>query len=121
MTRMPCAPAWKVGPSGIDAVHLKHWLTAFREESKQFVEELQTWTMWLANEHPPWSAYCAFMACCLVALDEQPGAWKDCALAFLQEQALTRELKFLAANDSIWTEKPAAKPTRQSVSRQTHQ
>ena len=28
---------------------------------------------WLANSSPPWAAYRALMACCLVALDKEPG------------------------------------------------
>lgn len=43
----------------------------------------------------------------LTALDAQPDGWKDCALAFLQEQALTRDLKSLAIDDSIWRETSA--------------
>ena len=38
----------------------------------------------------------------LLALENQPDGWKDCALAFLQEQALTRELKALSVDDAIW-------------------
>lgn len=38
----------------------------------------------------------------LKALDEQPDGWKECAMAFLQEQALKRELRVLAADDEIW-------------------
>lgn len=38
----------------------------------------------------------------LLALDNQPDGWKDCAVAFLQEQALTRELKALSVDDEIW-------------------
>ena len=28
---------------------------------------------WMANSPPPWAAYCALMACLLVALDKRPG------------------------------------------------
>ncbi|MEC8556288.1 MAG: hypothetical protein VXZ82_14860 [Planctomycetota bacterium] len=38
----------------------------------------------------------------LKALDEQPDGWKECAMAFLQEQALKRELRVLVADDEIW-------------------
>ncbi len=38
----------------------------------------------------------------LKALDEQPDGWKECAMAFLQEQALKRELRVLTADDEIW-------------------
>ena len=30
-------------------------------------------TDWMANSYPPWAAYCALMACCLVAVDKRPG------------------------------------------------
>lgn len=40
----------------------------------------------------------------LKAIDSHPDGWKDCALAFLHEQALTRELKALATDDEIWNE-----------------
>ena len=30
-------------------------------------------TNWLANDHPPWAAIRALMACRLMALDKQPG------------------------------------------------
>jgi hypothetical protein len=36
-------------------------------------EELAAFGEWLANGHPPWAAYRAFMACRLVALDKGPG------------------------------------------------
>ena len=28
---------------------------------------------WMASCSPPWAAYCALMACCLVAVDKHPG------------------------------------------------
>jgi len=31
------------------------------------------WAMWLANDSPPWPAYCALMACRLITLNKQPG------------------------------------------------
>ncbi|MEM7473499.1 MAG: hypothetical protein AAF483_00765 [Planctomycetota bacterium] len=56
----------------------------------------------------------------LQALDEQPGAWKACALAFLQEQALTQELESLAANDRIWSDdsETSIAPTVELASKQ---
>lgn len=38
----------------------------------------------------------------ILALEAQPERWRDCALAFLQEQAITQELKQLAATDVNW-------------------
>jgi hypothetical protein len=38
----------------------------------------------------------------LQALERQPERWRDCALAFLQEQALAQELRALARDDIDW-------------------
>lgn len=47
----------------------------------------------------------------LLALEAQPARWRDCALAFLREQALEIELKSLAAGDIDWqTSSMAVKP-----------
>ena len=35
-------------------------------------EEMAHWTEWLANTSPPWAAYRATMASCLVAMDKMP-------------------------------------------------
>ena len=35
-------------------------------------------------------------------LDSEPDGWKKCALAFLEEQALTRDLGSLSGDDQIW-------------------
>jgi len=61
------------GPSGVDAVDLRNWLLRFGAESEALRAELAVLTNLLANEHPPWAAYRALMACHLVALDKQPG------------------------------------------------
>ena len=61
------------GPSGTDAVDLCNWLLRFGAESEQLRQVIANLTNWLANDHPPWAAYRALMACCLVALDKQPG------------------------------------------------
>jgi hypothetical protein len=61
------------GPSSADAVDLQNWLLRYGKESSALREELAEWASWLANEHPPWAAYRALMACRLVALDKQPG------------------------------------------------
>ena len=61
------------GPSGVDATHLLRWLTHFDVESDKLRQEMADWTMWLANEHPPWAAYREIVASRLVALDKNPG------------------------------------------------
>jgi len=61
------------GPSGTDAVDLRDWLLRFGAESEALRLEMAAWTEWLANEHPPWAAYRALMACRLMALDKEPG------------------------------------------------
>jgi hypothetical protein len=61
------------GPSGVDAVDLQNWLLRYGKESSALWEELAEWASWLANQHPPWAAYRARMACRLVARDKEPG------------------------------------------------
>ena len=61
------------GPSGVEAVQLKHWLLHFGRASAELREEMAEWVNWLANTAPPWAAYRATMARRLVALDKQPG------------------------------------------------
>jgi hypothetical protein len=56
------------GPGGTDAVDLKNWLLRFDAESEFLRDSLAGLAKWLANEHPPWAAYPALMACRLVAL-----------------------------------------------------
>ncbi len=38
----------------------------------------------------------------LTQLDAEPEKWRDCALAFLQEQAIESEMRQLALNDANW-------------------
>jgi hypothetical protein len=61
------------GPGGTDAVDLRNWLLRFGAESESLRDSLAAIAEWLANEHPPWAAYRALMACRLVALDKCPG------------------------------------------------
>ena len=61
------------GPSGVEAVQLKHWLLHFGRASAELREEMAMWVDWLANSSPPWAAYRASMARRLVGLDKQPG------------------------------------------------
>lgn len=71
------AAIWKLagnaGPSSTDAVELQHWLFRFGTVSETLTAELIAWTEWLANNSPPWAGYHAMMACCLIAIDKQPG------------------------------------------------
>ncbi len=41
------------------------------------------------------------------ALDREPSRWRDCALAFLHEQALSQELRAIAQSDVDWTDEAA--------------
>lgn len=43
-------------------------------------------------------------------IDEDPDGWKQCALAFLQHQALQRELSELAGDDHPWSDVVPAEP-----------
>jgi hypothetical protein len=61
------------GPSGVDAIDMQNWLSGYGKESSALREELTEWASWLANQHPPWAAYRALVACRLVALDKEPG------------------------------------------------
>lgn len=61
------------GPSGVDAVDLRHWLLRFGSQSEGLRTELAAWTQWLCDGDPPYAAIRALMACRLVALDKQPG------------------------------------------------
>jgi hypothetical protein len=61
------------GPSGTDAVDLSNWLLRHGAESQLLQNEMAYFANWLANNHPPWAAYRALMACRLVTLDKQPG------------------------------------------------
>ncbi len=50
------------------------------------------------------------------ALDQQEDGWKDLAVAFLQEQALTRDLSLLASEDAAWSADRQDEAKRQEVS-----
>ena len=62
-------------PSRSDSLILKEWCTYFGAELEGLREGLAVWTLCLANESPPWSAYFALMAGCLVALDKPLGVY----------------------------------------------
>jgi hypothetical protein len=61
------------GPSGADPVAISNWLLRFGKESELLRQEIAAVTEWLSNSNPPWAAYRAMMAGCLIALDKQPG------------------------------------------------
>ena len=61
------------GLGGTDAHALKHWLLKFGKVSAELREAVASFSMWLANDFPPWAAYRAFMSGRLVALDKCPG------------------------------------------------
>jgi hypothetical protein len=61
------------GLGGTDAVDMRSWLLRFGTQSERLRHVLATFTEWLANEHSPWAAYRALMACRLAALDKEPG------------------------------------------------
>jgi len=61
------------GLGGTNAVNLHNWLLHYSNESLALHKKMTKWTMWLANDTPPWPAYHALMAARLVVLDKQPG------------------------------------------------
>ena len=61
------------GVLGVEATELRNWLIRFwcmPEELRVVVSKLSDW---MANSSFPWDAYCALMACHLVALYKRPG------------------------------------------------
>eukprot|EP00957_Ditylum_brightwellii_P188100 14320192-Ditylum_brightwellii.AAC.1 len=56
-----------------DAVALKNRLLRFGVALGKMRDEMAEWANWLGNKSPPWVAYRALMACCLVALNNCPG------------------------------------------------
>ena len=63
------------GVLGAEAVELRSWLLCFRCASEDFRVAVTDLDDWMDNSSPPWSAYHALMACCLVALDKRPGVY----------------------------------------------
>ena len=58
---------------GAEAIELRNWLLRFGCASYKLRVVIAILADWMANSSPPWSAYCALMACCLVVLDKSPG------------------------------------------------
>ena len=61
------------GALGAEAMELHNWLLCFGCASEELRVVVDNMDYWMANSSPPWAAYCALMACCLVALDKRPG------------------------------------------------
>ena len=61
------------GALGAEAIELRNWLLHFGCVSEELRVIVFRLTDWMATPPPPWAAYCALMACCLVAFDKIPG------------------------------------------------
>ena len=62
-----------VGALGVEAIELQNFLLFFGCASEELRVVVVRLADWMANSSPPWAAYCALMACHLVALDKRPG------------------------------------------------
>ena len=60
------------GALGAEAIELRNWLLCFGCASEELIIFVARLDDWMANSSPPWAAYCALMACLLVALDKRP-------------------------------------------------
>ena len=99
-----------VGALGSEAFELRNWLIRFMcmlEEIKVIVTNMDDW---ISNYFPPWSPYCALMACRLVALDNRPGMRPVgigemlCrSLAKIEMRAAGDQAKTTCENLQIWT------------------
>ena len=90
-----------VGALGAEATELRNWLLRFGcapEELRVVVSRLADW---MANSSPPWAAYCAIIACRLVALDKSPGV-RPVGIGETLRQALAKIL-MRAAEDQANT------------------
>ena len=61
------------GALGAEAMELRNWLLRFGCASEELRVVVTRLYDWMANFYPPWAAYRALMAYCLVALDKRPG------------------------------------------------
>ena len=61
------------GPGGTESDVLQGCILKFGDDTTRLHTTVETFVDWLANEAPPWAAYCAFMSGRLIALDKQPG------------------------------------------------
>ena len=58
---------------GEEAIELYNWLLCFGCVSEELRIVVSILDDCMANSSPPWAAYFALMACCLLALDKRPG------------------------------------------------
>ena len=59
------------GALGAEANELRNWLLHFGCASEELRVILARLENWMAKSYPPWAAYRALMAYCLVALDKE--------------------------------------------------
>ena len=78
-------------------MELRNWLLRFGCASEEFRVVIASLGDWMANSPPPWVAYRALMACCLVALDKKPGV-RPVGIGETLRQALAK-LVIRAAGD----------------------
>ena len=58
---------------GVEEIEIRNWIVSFvcvSEELKGIVSKMDEW---MSDSSPPCAAYCALMACRLVALNKNPG------------------------------------------------
>ena len=58
---------------GAEAIEMINWLLRFGCVLDKLRVVIARLADWMANSSPPWAAYCALMACCLLVLDKSPG------------------------------------------------
>ena len=61
------------GSQGSEAMELHNWLLRFGCSSEEFRVAVAILDDWMANSSLLWAAYCALIACRLVALDKSTG------------------------------------------------
>ena len=93
------------GALGAEAIELRNWLLCFRCASEELIVVVASLEDFMANSYPPWSAYRALMACCLVTLDNRPlvrpvgiGEMLRRALAKLVLRAAGNQVKTVCEN-----------------------
>ena len=63
----------EAGALGAEVIELRNWILHFRCASEELRVVVDRLADWMSNSPPPWVAYCALMACRLVALDKRLG------------------------------------------------
>ena len=63
------------GPGGVDSEALHGWISKFGGNRKILRTCVENFVNWIANNSPPWAAYCAFMSGRLSLLEKQPGVF----------------------------------------------